>query len=107
MFFDTNYNNNPQKKSNRINDYYSDDSLPKNTDVVYAGNSVSLIAQAKGQDMVIPCLSIVSMTVFMARAGTPDSGGVLIFSVFSLLFIGAFIWLIRYDGFSHSLCVVV
>jgi len=38
-------------------------------------------------------LAIVSMTIFMARAGTPDIGGAVIFSVFSLLFVGAFIWL--------------
>jgi len=38
-------------------------------------------------------LAIVSMTFFMARAGTPDTGGAVVFSVFSALFLGVFIWL--------------
>lgn len=38
-------------------------------------------------------LAVVSMTLFMDRAGTPDWGGAVIFSLFSLLFLGAMIWL--------------
>jgi hypothetical protein len=38
-------------------------------------------------------LAIVSMTIFMARAGTSDTGGAIVFSVFSALFIAVFIWL--------------
>ena len=38
-------------------------------------------------------LGVVSMTLFMARAGTPDWGGAVIFSLFSLLFLGSMIWL--------------
>jgi len=38
-------------------------------------------------------LAIVAMTIFMARAGTPDVGGAIVFSVFGALFLGVFIWL--------------
>jgi hypothetical protein len=37
-------------------------------------------------------LAIVSMTIFMARAGTPDSAGAVIFSVLSVLFLGGLVW---------------
>lgn len=37
-------------------------------------------------------LAIVSMTIYMARAGTPDSAGAVIFSVLSLLFLIALVW---------------
>lgn len=37
-------------------------------------------------------LAIVSMTIFMARAGTPDQTGAVIFSVLTLLFIIGFVW---------------
>jgi hypothetical protein len=37
-------------------------------------------------------LAIVTMTIFMARAGTPDTMGAIIFAVLTLLFTGVLIW---------------
>ncbi|MFP4563420.1 MAG: hypothetical protein ACLFRY_08920 [Spirochaetia bacterium] len=37
-------------------------------------------------------LAIVTMTIFMARAGTPDSAGMVIFSVLSVLFLAGLVW---------------
>lgn len=38
-------------------------------------------------------LAVVTMTLFMARAGAPDRAGTIIFSLFSLLFLGVLVWL--------------